>query len=453
MEMNRENGVARDFLGLSAPSKQNSSLSSSSETSAVSKLQSETNKPVGFKENVYLTNHSMQWPHSNKVAALQQFICFKNLQDGQKKGSFDKLPSFSSISTADAFALSKNHPSMQTSFRSDPLGRSHADPGQYQSQYGTLNQHAGLSCIGYSTQVTDDRASSGYSFHNMGNAFASSNGLYPIPNLVSPACFKGDHAVATRISSPVAGHLKNVFGHSAFSLPVMNMPSTNPSATGGPEKKTTAQLTIFYAGTVHVYDDIPADKAQALMSLAGSESSFSGKTGNSSPESSTSPISVGTHVLAAQTSPLLTVQSLNIMSPKVPTSENMQIAAMQTSQPNSGVTSGGIKTTERNESCDNPQIAPKPHVVNAIRPTPLAPRVPIARKASLARFLEKRKERALSAAPYTLERSLKDSSYGQKSPHIPVESNTTPDDSCMPIKDHQEQLGSAKAVKTEVADS
>ncbi|XP_068658180.1 protein TIFY 3-like [Aristolochia californica] len=34
-----------------------------------------------------------------------------------------------------------------------------------------------------------------------------------------------------------------------------------------------AQLTIFYAGTVNVYDNVPVDKAQAIMLLAGGTSS------------------------------------------------------------------------------------------------------------------------------------------------------------------------------------
>eukprot|EP00257_Ricinus_communis_P027007 XP_025014421.1 uncharacterized protein LOC112536076 [Ricinus communis] len=35
------------------------------------------------------------------------------------------------------------------------------------------------------------------------------------------------------------------------------------------KSSSTAQLTIFYAGEVNVYDNIPADKAQAIMLLAG----------------------------------------------------------------------------------------------------------------------------------------------------------------------------------------
>ncbi|GLT77313.1 hypothetical protein SLA2020_489110 [Shorea laevis] len=40
------------------------------------------------------------------------------------------------------------------------------------------------------------------------------------------------------------------------------------------EKPSKGQLTIFYAGTINVYDNVPIEKAQAIMLLAG-ESSLS----------------------------------------------------------------------------------------------------------------------------------------------------------------------------------
>ncbi|KAE8007939.1 hypothetical protein FH972_004494 [Carpinus fangiana] len=40
------------------------------------------------------------------------------------------------------------------------------------------------------------------------------------------------------------------------------------------DKSSISQLTIFYAGSVNVYNNLPADKAQAIMLLAG-ESSLS----------------------------------------------------------------------------------------------------------------------------------------------------------------------------------
>nr|XP_043612286.1 protein TIFY 4B-like isoform X2 [Erigeron canadensis] len=44
---------------------------------------------------------------------------------------------------------------------------------------------------------------------------------------------------------------------------------------GGGSEATKGQMTIFYSGKVNVYDDIPADKAQALLQLAASPLQFS----------------------------------------------------------------------------------------------------------------------------------------------------------------------------------
>nr|ABK23754.1 unknown [Picea sitchensis] len=46
--------------------------------------------------------------------------------------------------------------------------------------------------------------------------------------------------------------------------------SIKPAPSTIPEKPSGAQLTIFYGGTVYVYDDIPTDKGQAIMLMASS---------------------------------------------------------------------------------------------------------------------------------------------------------------------------------------
>ncbi|KAA8536576.1 hypothetical protein F0562_029054 [Nyssa sinensis] len=42
--------------------------------------------------------------------------------------------------------------------------------------------------------------------------------------------------------------------------------------TSSGDKGSTAQLTIFYSGNINVYDNVPIDKAQAIMLLAGGSS-------------------------------------------------------------------------------------------------------------------------------------------------------------------------------------
>ncbi|KAK9057336.1 hypothetical protein SSX86_022171 [Deinandra increscens subsp. villosa] len=50
--------------------------------------------------------------------------------------------------------------------------------------------------------------------------------------------------------------------------------SAPPGIVGGTEE-TKGQMTIFYSGMVNVYDDVPADKAQTLFQLAASPLQFS----------------------------------------------------------------------------------------------------------------------------------------------------------------------------------
>ncbi|KAJ8755604.1 hypothetical protein K2173_022199 [Erythroxylum novogranatense] len=53
--------------------------------------------------------------------------------------------------------------------------------------------------------------------------------------------------------------------------------SDSPDSIESSSSPSQAQLTIFYAGVINVYDNVPVDKAQAIMLLAG-ESSLSKPT-------------------------------------------------------------------------------------------------------------------------------------------------------------------------------
>ncbi|KAL0410394.1 UNVERIFIED_CONTAM: protein TIFY 10A [Sesamum latifolium] len=105
-------------------------------------------------------------------------------------------------------------------------------------------------------------------------------------------------------------------------------------SSGTKPEAETAQMTIFYAGKVMVFDDLPAEKAKEIMMLASS----------------------------AQNHPNPTVAPLQ--SPAESTTSVPNVVPHHCAQP------------------------------------PLDSDLPIARKNSLARFLEKRKDRITANAPY-----------------------------------------------------
>ncbi|CAD6219420.1 unnamed protein product [Miscanthus lutarioriparius] len=216
----------------------------------------------------------------------------------------------------------------------------------------------------------------------------------------------------------------------AFKQPPFAINNTVASSTVGfygtrdAVRPKTAQLTIFYAGSVNVFDNVSAEKAQELMflasrgSLPSSAAPVAGK-----PEA---PIFAPAKVTVPEVLPakqMLFQRPQHVSSPPSAISKPipgiLQAATLPRSSSSSNLDSPVPKSSV-------PLAVPPVSQAPAAQPATLAtttaaaimPRaVPQARKASLARFLEKRKERVTTAAPYPSAKSPLESSdtYGSGS--------------------------------------
>nr|QTY21848.1 putative jasmonate ZIM domain protein 1 [Calohypnum plumiforme] len=185
----------------------------------------------------------------------------------------------------------------------------------------------------------------------------SSQGTFGSP---TPSQFQANGAEAMAYKKPPFHNYPSQAGN------VHGQAVARPASGGGKQQQqqpSTTQLTIFYAGMVNVYNDVPFDKAQAIMLLAGSGNSWS--SNYMSP-----PVVSGA---AAGRNPFLkSPMSAPQSTPSTPGSPTAspQVPTAGGHPPRSGVIFSNVR---------------QPPITNV--------ELPQARKASLARFLEKRKDR------------------------------------------------------------
>ncbi|CAL5186680.1 unnamed protein product [Lathyrus oleraceus] len=305
---------------------------------------------------------AMQWSFSNKVSNLPQFLSFKNTHEDASRNILRDPIVSSGFVTQENVSIGNQ------------VGNKH---GVYPMQ-----------CC--DAQTICNQESRTFSVSNQSNNQTSSvlpsnlatSGINMVNSVIKSQSFGSKSSAATPLS--VLPSIGSIVGST-------DLRNRNCSKSNG---TIPAQLTIFYGGSVCVYDDISPEKAKAIMLLAGNGT-------KKQPEISIPSKKDGFIISQSYPSPL--------PSP-------LPMASHANSQQRGGSSSNNEITILRSLG---PSNVPNNHLESSIvatsigsAPTEMIQSVclPQARKASLTRFLEKRKERAMSTSPYYMNKKSNESS-------------------------------------------
>ncbi|KAI3454354.1 hypothetical protein Pfo_011017 [Paulownia fortunei] len=338
----------------------------------------------------------MQWSFSNKVSALPQLLSFQGAQEEKPKTGFDSLASTGLMTLATTEAFDSEH-------KSYPVAQKNIVPEKQGGVRYTVTT--------YPTKHIDTHA-----IHR------------PVTNqtnlTISPAVHQsfvdtsGHNLIGSVSSQPLAGI--------PMVKPVPAMPSRGPVVgttdltNASKISEALAQLTIFYNGSVCAYDNISPEKAQAIMLLAGNgPPTTSSATPPAAPVQASMPrSSVLDGFVVSQ--PYGTTPHRSSPTPVTSISVSQSAGRSGTNNDMTAAQPVGVLVSSSN-------IASPLKVVNSLGSVPanfLSPdTVPQFRRKSLARFLEKRKERVISASPYADKQSPDCSTPGAGSTSLSVNSS------------------------------
>ena len=359
----------------------------------------------GFREIGFAKGSGIQLPFPNKASALPHFMSFKVFQDDKaKKVVSDPLMStgFMPISAADAYDSSKKSSTaeIQKSFNHDRQGGTHISLTAYsvQNDVPSVHRPQDVKTFPVSNQGISVSVNNPFFKNNFGTNGQNLVGANTKPQLL------GGIPIATSQSI----------------LPTVGSVGFTEPWNGVKINVAPAQMTIFYAGSVCVYDDITPEKAQAIMLLAGNGTSVAPTVAQPKVQAQ------------APTSKAAAVDAV-IVNQTINTPSGSGLSSPLSVSSHTGAQSGsGSSNTEEPMATKTTGVATTPicklelpNVVNAmgsVASTSVIPSghsnfyaaIPQARKASLALFLEKRKQRSMNTAPYTMRKKFPEGSTTER---------------------------------------
>ncbi|XWS60838.1 hypothetical protein CRYUN_Cryun07bG0071600 [Craigia yunnanensis] len=367
--------MERDFMGLG------------SKNAPITIKEEASDEP---KDSVLLRGSRVQLSFSNKVSAVPQFLSFKAAQeDRPRKVAQDPLVSsgFMAIPTAD----SNQKP--YSGLTQKQGGNRYTVATYGLQQFDGHQPHCSQEVRIFPVSSHPNQTITVSMSTPLLQSDLASTGQNIIGNTVNPQPFAGIPIMAPPVS--VVPPSSSIIGTTDL--------RNAAKSSGAP-----SQLTIFYAGSVCVYDDVSPEKAQAIMLLA--------RNGSSAAQSKTALMTQAqTPIPQPCSTDAFFGNNCSTMFPLSGLPSHLSVTSHISLQPGGG-SSGTNELTVATQigalaSTNNQRKTPI--LVNSVGSawTTLIPAVavPQARKASLAQFLEKRKERVTNTSPYSISKKSPDS--------------------------------------------